>query len=43
MAEKEEKIREEMRMMGLLPAVDNWAWFTTVMIVTTAPILVSFY
>eukprot|EP00026_Physarum_polycephalum_P000423 Phypoly_transcript_00424.p1 GENE.Phypoly_transcript_00424~~Phypoly_transcript_00424.p1 ORF type:complete len:1603 (+),score=299.16 Phypoly_transcript_00424:284-4810(+) len=40
-AEKESKIREEMRMMGLLPAVDNWAWFTTVMIVTTVPTLIA--
>jgi ATP-binding cassette subfamily A (ABC1) protein 3 len=36
-AEKEAKIREEMRMMGLLPGVDNWAWFTTVMIVAIIP------
>lgn len=28
-AEKELKIREEMRMMGLLPGVDGCAWFTT--------------
>lgn len=41
-AEKESKIREEMRMMGLLPGVDHFAYFTTVMIFATIPTLVSF-
>lgn len=39
-AEKESKIREEMRMMGLLPGVENWAWWVTVMLITTIPTLI---
>lgn len=30
-------------MMGLLPGVDNWAWFTTVMLFATIPTIVSYH
>jgi hypothetical protein len=39
-AEKESKIREEMRMMGLLPGVDHCAYFTTVMLFATVPTII---
>lgn len=39
--EKEAKIREELRMMGILPEVDNWAWFVTIMLVSVIPVIVS--
>lgn len=40
--EKESKIREVMYIMGLRAGVDKFAWFTTIMLITTVPTLIAF-
>lgn len=40
--EKESKIREVMYIMGLRAGVDKFAWFTTIMLITTIPTLIAF-
>lgn len=40
--EKESRIREVMRIMGLREGVDKFAWFTTIMLITTIPTLIAY-